>query len=57
VAGFDTLPKETLKTFIFTGNRLNIEPMPVLFNMGVGKTATAHLVQAASMAYKNDGYR
>jgi hypothetical protein len=57
VAGFNTLPASTLKTFIFTGNRLNIEPMPILLNMGVGKNATAHLIWAASISYKNARYR
>jgi hypothetical protein len=57
VAGFDTLQAGTLKTFIFTGNRLNIEPIPVLLNMGVGKNATAHLIHASSMYYKDAGYR
>jgi hypothetical protein len=33
VTGFDELPKETLKHFIYTGNRLNIEPMPMLLSM------------------------
>src|SRR4051794_26908201 len=55
VAGFDSLPADTLKTFIFTGNRLNIEPIPVLLNMGVGKNATAHLIHASSVAYKDAG--
>lgn len=57
LAGFENLPTGTPKTFIFTGNRLNIEPMPALVSMGAGKTAAAHLVQAASMAFKDKGYR
>lgn len=56
VAGFATLPASTAKSFIFTGNRLNIEPMPVLLNMGVGKNAAAHLIRGASMWYKDTGY-
>jgi hypothetical protein len=56
LAGFESLPTGTLKTFIFTGNRLNVEPMPFLLSMGVGKTGAAHLIQAATMAFKDKGY-
>jgi len=58
VFGFDSLPKETLKSFIYTGNGLNVvTPMPVLLTLGVGKSAAAHLIQASSIAYKDAGYR
>lgn len=57
IAGFEELPKETPKSFIYTGNRLNIEPMPVLLSLGVGKSAGAHLMQAASMTYGAKGFK
>ena len=57
VAGFDELPSGSLKTFIFTGNGLNTKPIPVLLTLGVGKTAAAHLIWAASLSYKPKGYK
>ena len=56
LSGFESLKNDSPKTFIFTGNRLNIEPMPVLLSMGAGKTATAHLIQAAAMTFEDQGY-
>lgn len=49
VAGFKSLPADVIKSFIYTGNRLNIEPMPTLFDLGVGKVASAHLIQSLTM--------
>ena len=54
---FKVLPSGMKKTFIFTGNILNTEPILPLFSAGMGKSATAHLIAAASMAYRDDGYR
>ena len=56
LSGFESLKTDSSKTFIFTGNRLNIKPMPVLLSIGAGKTATAHLIQAAAMTFKDKGY-
>ncbi|TAQ91473.1 hypothetical protein B7494_g164 [Chlorociboria aeruginascens] len=39
------------KTFIYTGNRLNIEPMPLFMSMGVGKTATAQLIRTLTIGF------
>jgi len=58
VAGFEDLPKDTLKSFIYTGNGLNsATPMPILPTLGVGKSAAAHLIWLSSIAYKDSGYR
>jgi len=57
VSGFETLPLDAIKAFIYTGNRLNIEPMPAIFDMGAGKTATAHLIQSLTMTPKLENYR
>ncbi|KAG9232028.1 hypothetical protein BJ875DRAFT_97888 [Amylocarpus encephaloides] len=51
---FSTLPADITKTFIYTGNRLNIEPMPKLLDLGVGKAASAHLIQAMSMVFQGE---
>lgn len=48
------------KTFFYTGNMLNlgaVDGFLGFLTLGVGKSATAHLIQNASLAYKKDGYR
>ncbi|EHK96923.1 putative Uncharacterized oxidoreductase T05C12.3 [Glarea lozoyensis 74030] len=55
--GFRTLPSEVSKTFIWTGNGLNVKPVPVLFNLGVGKAGAASIVQTLAAAYGNDGFK
>jgi hypothetical protein len=57
VKGFQRLPADIPKTFIYTGNILNTEPILPLFSLGMGKSATAHLIAATSIAYKTQGYR
>jgi len=44
VIGWETLPKEVEKTFIYTGNITNVSilPMPMMMNLGVGKAASAY---------------
>ena len=56
--GFQKLPSDVLKTFIYTGNFLNTEKtMPMLVSLGIGKSASAHLIAAASAGYRKEGYR
>jgi hypothetical protein len=57
VAGFATLPADATKTFIYTGNILNRDTRPVLVDLGVGKSAAAHLIEAWTLAYRNKGYQ
>ncbi|KAK9242124.1 hypothetical protein V1506DRAFT_107604 [Lipomyces tetrasporus] len=46
------------KTFIFTGNALNVSgALPTLLTYGLGKTAGAHLIDAAAKSYGSDGYK
>lgn len=54
---FDNLPPTASRTFIYTGNILNASPMAPLLGLGIGKSATAHLIASASMAYKLKGYK
>ena len=58
VAGFAELPDSAAKTFIYTGNILNtgITIAPLL-DLGVGKAATAHIIQSAAAAYQDRGYK
>ncbi|KAH9909145.1 hypothetical protein F4778DRAFT_715507 [Xylariomycetidae sp. FL2044] len=59
VRAWETLPKETKKVFIYTGNFLNttIIPVPVFLNLGLGKSASAFWVGMADALYKARGYR
>lgn len=57
VEGFKQLPKDAHKTFIFTGNCTNVDPIPAMLSAGMGKAATANLIHTAAMAYKDEGYR
>lgn len=55
--GFAQLPDSAAKTFIYTGNILNTIIIPPLLSLGVGKAATAHVIQSAAAAYKDRGYK
>ena len=59
VTGFKELPKTAARTFIFTGNILNVVPVaPALLEMGMGKAATAQLMMTAVAAYhKSHGFK
>jgi hypothetical protein len=57
VAAFAKLPESASKTFIYTGNGLNDKPMPAMLDLGVGKTATSHLIQVLAGAYTKQGYK
>ncbi|KAI1775146.1 hypothetical protein F4818DRAFT_62928 [Hypoxylon cercidicola] len=59
VSGWETLPKETKKTFIYTGNILNVSiiPVPMMLNGGIGKAASAFWVGLADILYSARGYR
>ncbi|KIY02385.1 uncharacterized protein Z520_02523 [Fonsecaea multimorphosa CBS 102226] len=55
--GFAQLPDSTSKTFIYTGNILNVAIIPSFLDQGVGKSAGAHMMWAASAAYKDRGFK
>lgn len=57
VKSFQALPKDASRTFIFTGNITNIQPIPALLSQGMGKSATAHMIQTAASVYADRGYR
>ncbi|WWC68351.1 uncharacterized protein I206_102276 [Kwoniella pini CBS 10737] len=57
VQGFSELPSSASKTFIYTGNVLNVQILPRFISQGIGKSGGAHLIWAASAAYKNRGYK
>ncbi|KAK9464226.1 uncharacterized protein V1516DRAFT_617267 [Lipomyces oligophaga] len=57
VEGFAKLPESASKTFIYTGNILNVAILPGFLEPGIGKSGAAHLIWAASEAYKDRGYK
>lgn len=57
VMGFEQLPDSASKTFIYTGNILNTMTMAPLMDLGLGKSATAHMIQSAATAYQDRGFK
>ncbi|KAG4273149.1 hypothetical protein FPRO04_09986 [Fusarium proliferatum] len=57
VAGFAQLPESAARTFIYTGNILNVTILPKFLDAGVGKSGAAHMMWAAADAYKSKGYK
>ena len=58
VLGFKDLPKSASRTFIFTGNILNVSPIPALLGAGMGKAATAQLIMTSAAAYgETEGFK
>lgn len=59
ICGWETLPKEIKKTFIFTGNITNVQivPMPMMLNIGMGKSASAFWIGLADATYSTRGFR
>ncbi|KAM0541769.1 hypothetical protein ACHAPJ_013090 [Fusarium lateritium] len=57
VSGFAQLPESAARTFIYTGNVLNVAILPKFLSQGIGKSGAAHMIWAASAAYKDRGYK
>jgi NAD(P)-dependent dehydrogenase (short-subunit alcohol dehydrogenase family) len=59
VSGWETLPKETKKTFIYTGNILNVSiaSMPMMLDLGMGKSASASWIGLADTTFSARGFR
>lgn len=59
VKGWATLGADVKKTFIYTGNILNVQilPLPFFLNGGVGKAGAAFWIGMADTLYKEKGYR
>ena len=57
VAGFEQLSDTASRTFIYTGNCTNVKVLPIVLTLGVGKAATANLINAASEVFKSKGYK
>ncbi|KAL3458329.1 hypothetical protein BJX64DRAFT_301981 [Aspergillus heterothallicus] len=59
IKGWETLPGDVKKSFIYTGNGLNTNQLPgaLMLNLGVGKAASAYWLAVADVNYKAQGYR
>lgn len=57
VLSFKELPESASRTFIYTGNITNTTTIAPLLDLGVGKSATAHIIQSASKAYADQGFK
>jgi NAD(P)-dependent dehydrogenase (short-subunit alcohol dehydrogenase family) len=59
VSGWETLPKDAKRTFIYTGNASNrsVAPMPMMMTLGMGKSASAYWVGLADAMYSPKGAR
>jgi NAD(P)-dependent dehydrogenase (short-subunit alcohol dehydrogenase family) len=57
--GWETLSKETKKTFIYTGNGLNVNISPLAFvlNLGIGKRASSYWIGLADSKFSAQEYR
>lgn len=54
VRGWETLPKEVKKTFIYTGNIMNttIIPIAAAVNLGIGKSASSYWIGLADTLHQ-----
>ncbi|CAH0024493.1 unnamed protein product [Clonostachys rhizophaga] len=59
VLGWDTLPADAKKSFIYTGNILNtsILPVPFVLTLGTGKAASAFWLGLSDATYTPKGFR
>ena len=59
VIGWKTLAEEVKKTFIYTGNISNVSivPMPMMLDVGMGKSASAFWIGLADTTYAANGFR
>lgn len=59
VSGWESLSRETKKSFIYTGNMLNVSivPVPMMLDLGMGKAASAFWIGLADMMYSAQGFR
>lgn len=56
VRGFETLPKDVPRSFIYTGNGFNQIVVPAYVGLGIGKAASANWIEGASIWYKDRGF-
>ncbi|KLP10138.1 uncharacterized protein FFB20_12236 [Fusarium fujikuroi] len=59
VDGWRTLAEGAKKTFIYTGNKMNIQPLslPATATLGMGKSASSYWISLADNLYQGKGAR
>ncbi|CAG9945075.1 unnamed protein product [Clonostachys rosea f. rosea IK726] len=59
VLGWETLPADTKKSFIYTGNILNVSilPVPFVLTLGTGKAASAFWLGLSDATYAPKSFR
>lgn len=59
ISGWETLPKEPKKTFIYTGNIMNVSIVPIAATMtlAMGKSASASWIGLADALHLAQGFR
>ncbi|KAF2684786.1 NAD(P)-binding protein [Lentithecium fluviatile CBS 122367] len=57
ITAFAKLPDSASKTFLYTGNGLIAKSSPRLVDLGVGKAASAHLIQVLAQTYRGKGWK
>lgn len=57
IKSFSEIPPNSSKTFIYTGNKLNLMVVRPLLSQGVGKAGVAHLMHYLAEEHKDDGYK
>lgn len=57
--GWEALPEDAKKTFIYTGNIMNVSviPMPLMLNLGIGKAASSFWIGVADATLSSSGAR
>lgn len=58
VRGFESLPRDVSKTFIFVGNKQSHGFIyPPLVSLGMGKAAAAYLIGSCAVEYSKKGFK
>jgi hypothetical protein len=58
VKGFETLPEDVSKTFVFVGNKQSHGFIyPPLVSLGMGKAAAAYLIGSSAAEYSKKGFK
>lgn len=59
ISGWKTLPEDTKKAFIYTGNIMNVKTLPLAatITLGMGKSASSFWISLADALHSSKGYR
>lgn len=57
VRAFAQLPDPASKTFIYTGNKLNVMTDPKVITFGIARAGAAHFIWDCSVAYRSRGFK